>query len=129
MLNRCDNSGFSLIETLVALALLLAGIAGGSLLLLQCVQYERESSNRRAAIRFAGSLAEELRALRHDDGEPIPEDAAAITAWISGVESVLPAGALARVEVAGARPARYTIIIEWPVVGQGSQRLSLPVMT
>jgi hypothetical protein len=109
--------------------LLLAGIAGGSLLLLQCEQYERESSNRRAAIRFAGSLAEELRALRRDDGEPIPDDATAITAWISGVESALPAGALARVEVDGARPARYTIIIEWPVAGQGSQRLRLPVTT
>ena len=69
MLNRHTDAGFSLIETMVALALLLAGIAGASLLLLQCVQYERESSNRRAAIRLAGSLAESARARR--DGEPL----------------------------------------------------------
>lgn len=129
MLNRGASSGFSLVEALVALALLLAGIAGGSLLLLQCVQYERESANRRAALRFAGSLAEELRALRRDDGEPLPADTAAIEAWITGVGSVLPVGNQVRVEAAGAQPARYTIVIEWPVAGQGLQSLRLPVTT
>jgi type II secretory pathway pseudopilin PulG len=129
MLTHGTASGFSLIEALVALALLLAGIAGAGLLLLQCVQYERESANRRAALRFAGSLAEELRALRRDDGEPLPGDTAAIKAWIVGVESVLPTGSRARVEAGGAQPARYTIVIEWPVAGQGSQSLRLPVTT
>ncbi len=129
MLSRRAHSGFTLIETLVALTLLLAGVAGGSLLLLQCVQYERESSNRRAAIRFAGSLAEELRALHHEDGEPLPADAAAISEWIAAVQAAMPAGTLARIEIGGARPARYTIVIEWPVAGQGAQRLSLPVVT
>jgi type II secretory pathway pseudopilin PulG len=129
MLSRNATSGFSLIEALVALALLLAGIAGGSLLLLQCVQYERESTNRRAALRFAGSLAEELRALRRDDGEPLPADSAAIAAWIADVGSVLPVGSQARVETAGAQPARYTIVITWPVAGQGAQTLRLPVTT
>jgi len=99
MLNRHADAGFALIEALVALALLLAGIAGASLLLLQCVQYERESSNRRAAIRLAGSLAEELRALRRDDGEPLAADTTAIVAWIAGVQAALPAGSTARVEV------------------------------
>jgi prepilin-type N-terminal cleavage/methylation domain-containing protein len=129
MLNHQPASGFSLIETLVALALLLAGVAGATLLLLQCMQYERESSNRRAAIRFAASLAEELRASRRDDGEPIAADATAITAWIGGVQTALPAGTRAQVDVRGARPARYTIIIEWPVAGQGTQQFRLPVVT
>src|SRR5688572_144422 len=129
MLNRHADAGFSLIEALVALALLLAGIAGASLLLLQCVQYERESSNRRAAVRLAGSLAEELRALRRDDGEPLAADTTAIVAWIAGVQAALPAGATARVEVEGARPARYTIRIEWPIAGQGMQLLRFPVAT
>lgn len=129
MLSRPSVSGFTLVETMVALALLLAGIAGASLLLLQCVQYERESANRRAALRFAGSLAEELRALRRDDGQPLPHDSAAIAAWIARVESVLPAGTRARVEAGGSQPARYTIVIEWPVAGQGTQRLNLPVTT
>jgi type II secretory pathway pseudopilin PulG len=129
MLSRGTASGFSLIEALVALALLLAGIAGGSLLLLQCVQYERESANRRAALRFAGSLAEELRALRRDNGEPLPGDSAAIEAWIIDVESSLPVGSHARVEAGGVHPAHYTIVIEWPVAGQGLQILRLPVTT
>lgn len=129
MLNRRADAGFSLIETMVALALLLAGIAGASLLLLQCMQYERESANRRAAIRLADSLAEELRAMRRDDGEPLAVDAAAIVAWIAGVEATLPAGSSARVVVEGARPARYTLQIEWPVAGQGTQRLRFPVAT
>lgn len=126
---RHSSNGFSLIETLVALALLLIGLAGGSLLLLQCVQYERESSNRRAAIRFAGSIAEELRALRRDDGEPVAVDATAIAAWISDVESALPTGSRASVVIGGAQPARYMIVIEWPVAGRGQERLRLPVVT
>jgi Tfp pilus assembly protein PilV len=129
MLNRETTSGFSLIEALVALTLLLAGVAGASLLLLQSVQYEREASNRRTALRLAASLSEELRALRRDDGVPMAADAAVITAWIAHVRSALPAGAVARVEVGGARPARYMIVIEWPVAGIGSQRLNLAVVT
>jgi len=129
MLNRDASAGFSLIETLVALTLLLAGVAGASLLLLQCVQYERESANRRTAIRLAGSLAEELRTLRREDGEPLATDAPAIAAWIAEVRAALPAGTTARVDVDGARPARYMIQIEWPVASQGTQRLRLPVAT
>lgn len=129
MLNRQANVGFSLIETMVALSLLLAGIAGASLLLLRCVQFERESSTRRAAIRFADSLAEELRALRRNDGEPLATDATAIADWIAGVEAALPAGSRAQVDIEGAQPARYTIQIEWPVSGQGTQRLRFPVAT
>ena len=129
MLNRRSEFGFSLIETMVALALLLAGICGASLLLLQCVQYERESSHRRAAMRLAGSLAEELRALRREDGEPVAADAEAITAWITDVEATLPTGSTAAVDVLGSRPARYAIRIQWPVAGQGVQRLLFPVAT
>lgn len=129
MLSRDPARGFTLVEALVALALMLAGLAGASLMLLQSVQYERESSNRRAAIRFAGSLADELRALAPGDGAAVPEDAAAIAAWIAAVESALPAGSQARVEVEGANPADYRILIEWPVAGAGSQRLVLAVTT
>jgi Tfp pilus assembly protein PilV len=68
MLSRGTASGFSLIEALGALALLLAGIAGGSLLLLPCVQYDGDAAIRRAAPGFAGSLAVYLRALRRDAG-------------------------------------------------------------
>lgn len=129
MLSVADMRGFTLIEALVALTLMLAGLAGGSLLLLQSVQYERESSNRRAAIRFAASLAEELRALDRGDGTPLAADAPAITAWIATVESVLPDGSSARVEAGGTNPAGYRIEIEWPVAGSRPHRLVLPVTT
>lgn len=129
MLNQRADAGFTLIETMIALALLLAGITGACLLLLQCLQHERESSNRRSALRLAGSLAEELRGLRRDDGQPLPPDHAAIMAWIANVEASLPPGTVARVAAEGALPARYRIEIEWPVTGQGMQRLRVPVAT
>jgi len=59
--------GFTLIEALVALALLLAGIAGAGIMLGQSIQYERESGSRRIAIeasvsgRDLGSAAREVR--------------------------------------------------------------------
>ncbi|MGH8131149.1 MAG: type IV pilus modification PilV family protein [Steroidobacteraceae bacterium] len=129
MLNAHCARGFTLIEALVGLALMLTGLAGASLVLLQSVQYERESSHRRTAIRFAGSLAEELRALGRDDGVPLAADAPAILAWLAAVESALPAGSLASVEVGDGIPANYRILIEWPVAGVGMQRLVLPVTT
>lgn len=127
MLTWTGARGFTLVEVLVALALMLAGLAGGSVLLLQSVQYERESSNRRAAIRYAASLAEELRALDRSDGTPLTPEAPAIAAWIAAVEATMPAGTTARVEVERENPAGYRIEIDWPVAGSGRNRLVLPV--
>lgn len=129
MLNAARKRGFTVIEALVGLALMLAGLAGAGLVLLQSVQYERESSNRRAAIRLAGSLAEELRALNRGDGIPIAADSATVLDWIRAAEAALPAGAIARVESRASLPTQYTIAIEWPVAGVGTQRIVLPVTT
>lgn len=128
MLRHSATRGFTLVESLVALALMLSGLAGASLVLLQGVQYERESSNRRTAIRFAASLADELRAHDPDIGT-LAADAPAIVAWIAAVEAALPAGSQARVEIGGATPPDYRILIEWPVAGAGSQHLVLGVTT
>jgi hypothetical protein len=97
--------------------------------LLQSVQYERESSHRRSAIRLAGSLAEELRALNRSDGLALAPDAPAILAWSATVAAVLPAGSSARVEANESIPVNYLISIEWPVAGVGMQKLVLPVTT
>jgi Tfp pilus assembly protein PilV len=122
-------SGFTLVEALVALALLLAGLAGAGIVLGQSVQHERESGSRRAALRLAASLADELRALDRDAFSSLPPDAPAILAWSSSVADALPPGAVARVERLEASPAGYLIRIEWPVAGLGPQRLVLPVTT
>ncbi len=129
MLKDRYSGGFALIEVLVALMLMLAGLAGAGIVLLQSVQYERESSHRRAAIRFAGSLAEELRALNRGDGIALAADAPAILAWAATVAAVLPAGSIARVEADESIPVNYLISIEWPVAGVGVQQLVLPVTT
>jgi prepilin-type N-terminal cleavage/methylation domain-containing protein len=129
MLNGARNNGFTLVEVLVALALMLAGLAGAGIVLLQSVQYERESSHRRAAIRLAGSLAEELRALNRSDGVALAADAPEIVAWSATVAAVLPTGSVARIEADDSIPVNYVISIEWPVAGVGIQRLVLPVTT
>jgi len=121
--------GFTLIEALIALALTLVGVVGATLLLLQGVQYERESSTRRNALRLAGSLADELRAIGPDHGTALPADAPTIAAWRELARSVLPAGAAARAEPVGTGPATYRITIEWPGAGAGMQRFTLAVTT
>jgi prepilin-type N-terminal cleavage/methylation domain-containing protein len=129
VLKGSRNDGFTLVEAMVALALMLAGIAGAAMLLLQSVQYERESATRRNAIRLAGSLAEELRARRPADGRPLAPDADLILGWSATARAQLPAAAVTRVEVLASEPAAYQITIEWPASGIGTQHLRLAVTT
>jgi len=121
--------GFTLVEVLVALALMLAGLAGAGIVLGRSIQQERDSGSRRAAIRLAGSLADELRALDRDSASSLAPDATAIQAWSAAARAALPAGSGATVESEAGVPARYRITIEWPVAGLGMQRLVLPVTT
>lgn len=121
--------GFTLVEALVALALMLAGLAGAGIVLGRSIQQERDSGSRRAAIRLAGSLADELRALDRDAVASLAPDAPAITAWSAAARAALPAGSSATVQTEAGAPARYRITIEWPVAGVGMQRLVLPVTT
>jgi Tfp pilus assembly protein PilV len=129
VLSQRNAAGFTLVEALVALALMLVGIAGAGLALGRSVQHERESGNRRMALRLAASLADELRALDRDAFASLAADAPEIAAWSAAAVAALPAGAIARVERDDASPAGYLIRIEWPVAGVGMQRLVLPVTT
>lgn len=129
MLKRHCNCGFTLIEAMVSLVVMLVGIAGAAMLLLQSLQHERESATRRTAIRLAGSLAEELRARRPADGRPLAADADVILGWSSAVRALLPETAAARVDILGSEPAAYRITIEWPATGIGMQRMTLAVTT
>jgi Tfp pilus assembly protein PilV len=129
MLSRRLAAGFTLVEALIALVLMLIGLAGAGLVLGRSIQYERESANRRAALRLAASLADELRALDRDAFASLEPDAPAIAEWSASVVAALPVGASARVDRDGATPQGYLIRIEWPVAGVGMQRLFLPVTT
>jgi prepilin-type N-terminal cleavage/methylation domain-containing protein len=129
MLTPRRPRGFTLVEALVALTLMLAGLAGAGIVLGRSIQYERESGTRRTAIRLAGSLAEELRALDRELAQSIPADTPALRAWTASAIASLPAGSIARVELAPGVPARYRITIEWQVAGIGVQRVVLPVTT
>ena len=129
MLTVLRPPGFTLVEALVALSLMLAGLAGAGIVLGRSIQHERESGTRRTAIRLAGSLADELRSLDRDLMELIPADSPALLAWTETAVASLPAGSAARVEQAAGEPAQYRITIEWPVAGLGLQRIVLPVTT
>jgi Tfp pilus assembly protein PilV len=123
------SCGFTLVEALVALTIMLAGLASAGIVLGRSIQYERESGTRRMAIRLAGSMAEELRALDREPAGTLPADAPELAAWSEAAVASLPAGSTARVELAPGMPAEYRITIEWPVAGLGLQRIVLPVTT
>jgi prepilin-type N-terminal cleavage/methylation domain-containing protein len=129
VLRRRRTRGFTLIEALVALSLMLMGLAGTGLALGRSLQHERESAHRRAALRLAASLADELRALDRDTFETLEPDVPAIAAWTAAVLAVLPVGSSAHVEPDEGTPPGYLIHVAWPVAGAGLQRLVLPVTT
>ena len=123
------SCGFTLVEALVALTIMLAGLASAGIVLGRSIQYERESGTRRMAIRLTGSMAEELRALDREPAGSLPADAPALAAWSEAAVASLPAGSTARVDLVPGMPAEYRITIEWPVAGLGLQRIVLPVTT
>lgn len=126
MLSGRRTCGFTLIEALVALVVMLAGLAGGAIVLVQTLHQERESAWRRAAVRHAASLADELRALRGHVPSPAAGEAPAIAAWTVEVLASLPEGASAAV-IASDESAELRIAISWPAAN-GRQELSLPVL-
>jgi type IV pilus modification protein PilV len=151
MLKVDRTPGFTLIEALVALTVLLLGIAGSAVLLLQTVRQERESGERRAAIRLAASMADQLRALRRPDGRPVlaisgvdPDNACAdyaascaaeqaavrlLAEWTADASFSLPQDVSAIVTVPNPLIPEYLISIAWPSAGGGAQRFELPVKT
>jgi len=120
-------------------------------MLLQTVRQERESSNHRAAIRIAASIADQLRAIRRPDELPVlaiagtdpdaacagypascaPERAAErlrIT-WAAEAVLTLPHGSTVAVSVPDPRVSAYLISVRWPATGGGSEQFQLPVTT
>lgn len=144
--------GMALVEALVAMLLLSAGLAAAAAMLVQTIRSGREAAQRIAAVRLAETLAEDLRTLRRPDGQalgsvagldpaaacagslpscPLEREAARrVDAWRREFADVLPAGAGARVEIANPAVPAYVIRIEWhsPADARGST-VVLPVET
>jgi type IV pilus assembly protein PilV len=142
--------GFTLPEALVALTLLSSGLAATSLMLVQAMRHEREAACRTAAVRLAGSLAEQLRLLRRSDGLPLQsvtdtsesatcvadtgdcalelEAARVLAAWRTQVTASLPEGSVSTVAVLDEAAPSYLIRIEWPdpgATGRSALRLAV----
>ncbi len=151
MLTNGTARGFTLVEALVAIAIMIVGIGGAAAFLLQTIRQERESASRRTALRIANSMADQLRAVRRPDGRAVlaitgmgaaeacleqpasceSEHAAERlrSAWIAEAASALPQGASASVVVPDSRIPEYLISIDWPAAGGGVERLRMPVTT
>lgn len=151
MLRTRQARGFSLPEALIAIAIMVAGLAGSASMLLQTVRQERESANRRAAIRIASSIADQLRAIRRPDARPVmavtgidpdmacrgaPANCAAEhaalqlrIAWAAEAAHALPQAATITLTVPDHAICAYLISIAWAATGGGLERLDLPVST
>ena len=151
MLKNARARGFTLTEALVAIVIMVAGLASSAALLLQTVRQEGESGSRRAALRVAASMADQLRAIRRPDGHAVlaitgigamvacadhppsceTERAAERMriSWLADAVFSLPQGAAARIDVPDPPLPQYLISIDWPAIGGGMERLRLPVTT
>ena len=151
MLTGAPARGFTLPEALIAIVIMVTGLAGTAVMLLQTVRQERESGSRRTAIRIAASMADQLRAIRRPDGRPLlavtgidpatacsdqpascaPERAAERMriAWAAEAATSLPQGAMIGVAVPDVLVPEYLISIDWPATGSGTLHLRLPVTT
>jgi len=145
------NHGYTLVESLVALLLLSAGLLVAAMSILQAVRLERESATHTAALRAASSLGEDLRALPRPDGRALlaptglapaaacadhpPSCAAEAVAaaryaeLLARVAQSLPEGATAQVEVPDARRPSYRIELRWPAPDGETRGLRLAVDT
>jgi len=140
MMRHACRPGFALIESLVAITLLSAGLAGSAALLVQALRQQHAATCRAIALRQASSLAEALRVLRRADGQPLqavafpgatpecastPDDCMVersahrhIDLWRAANTVSLPAGNTSRVTVLPTPAVAYLIRLTWPAPGQ-----------
>ena len=142
MASRSTNAGFTLLEVLIALCVLAAGMLGVGMMLLESVRASRSALHRTAAVILAADLGERIRANRgagdayalgagtvaaapasectvSDACDPFEVAAFDLYLWQRTVLEALPAAA-ASVQVApvGGLPANtYAITIRWAQPG------------
>lgn len=137
------SQGFTLIELLVALVVMTVGMLGVAVLFVEGLQINRTSAYRTIAVGLAADMAERIRtnirATNAYGGNGPGVDNACVNGpadctrdelanddwfwWLRDVNSYLPAGATADIEVTAiATPAqpmtRYDITLQWPEAGQ-----------
>lgn len=135
--NRHPQSGFSLVEVMIALVIMSIGMLGIAGLYVQSLQAGRTSMFRHHAVTLAGDIADRIRAnptaaaaydhLPNDAGvdnscvtggvDCTPGEMAAndIFLWQAQADDTLPGGniSVAFAAAAGLNPPTYTITVSW----------------
>ncbi len=132
------QTGFTLVEVLVALVVMSVGMLGIAALYLEGIRAGRTSLYRTAAVNLASDMADRIRANRNAgvayagtgpgaDGDCVngPNDCTPQELadddwldWSTQLDNQLPEGAGGEVAVAGPVPLTYTITVAWPEIGQ-----------
>jgi type IV pilus assembly protein PilV len=108
--HRSCSRGFTLIEIMVALVVISAGMLAISRLLVEGLKIHRIAIHRAAAVGLAADMAERLRAA--GSGPLVEREKAE---WRKSIGDRLPSGATGEVEM---KPGRYDIRLQWPETGQ-----------
>jgi type IV pilus assembly protein PilV len=138
-LNCRRQSGFSLVEVLIALVIMSVGMLGIAGLYVQGMQAGRTSMFRHHAVTLAGDVADRIRAnpragLAYNhaanatgtdnscvnggvDCNPAAMAANDIFLWQAQADDTLPTGDVAVVFNAGANPPTYQITVSWTEPG------------
>ncbi|MDH5277309.1 MAG: type IV pilus modification protein PilV [Gammaproteobacteria bacterium] len=137
-MNGRRNSGFSLVEVLVALVVMSVGMLGIAALYLEGLRAGRTALYRTTAVTLAADMADRIRANSTAGvayaGTGPGTDSNCINGtndctanqladddwfnWTNQLAAQLPDGAAGEIDVAGAAPATYTITVAWPEIGQ-----------
>lgn len=143
VIRRPGQSGFTMVEALVALIVLAIGLLGIAALLLKSLQSGRTATYRTQAVNLAADLADRIRANRTagaayatlfadvEVGEPDCETTGGCTAgelastdlsrWKASLAQLLPNGqgqVAVVAPVAPGEPTNYTITVRWNEAGE-----------
>jgi type IV pilus assembly protein PilV len=150
-LNSRRQSGFSLVEVLIALVIMSVGMLGIAGLYVQGLQAGRTSMFRHHAVTLAGDVADRIRAnptagvaYNHAanatgtnnscvtggiDCNPASMAANDIFLWQAQADDTLPAGDVAVVVNAGLNPPTYQITVSWNEPGETpTYVITIPVL-
>jgi type IV pilus assembly protein PilV len=142
MASRSTDAGFTLLEVLIALCVLAAGMLGVGMMLLESIRASRSALHRTAAVALAADLGERIRANRaagsayalglgavagtpasgcavSDACDPLEVAERDLYQWQQAVLAALPA-AVTRVQVApisGLPASTFAITVRWAQPG------------